>query len=357
PRSLADYVLSKASTKDSRTRPTVVASVADTIKRLADAAAAQNGGGSVARRTAAASAAPVPELHDLIRTHQRSAPTDPTVPALDKHSRILKSRPRNTTNRRPVAKEEEQQQQHKDDEAAVVPNTCARCARGIEDTWFRLSDGRQVHVECFSCQACGVLIDDGVYVLDGGVEFHPQCVPPPPPPAVVSVTPDDYPSQEGRLKGPRAPRRDECCDRCRAVLTGPRFQLTNGRQYHPQCFACAGCGERFDEGSYVCFEGHEYHHHCVDAFGQTQQQQHKQQHGQQQPDAFDKDGGGPLACAQCRKPIEGVFLRHNDAVFHPPCFCCNDCRRPITPGMPFGEIERAAPCCESCLAKRSRQIN
>ncbi|KAJ2816342.1 hypothetical protein FBU31_006613, partial [Coemansia sp. 'formosensis'] len=71
PRSLADYVLSKASTT-ARAKPGVVASVADTIKKLADAAAQS---GSV-KRTGPAVA--LPELHDLIRTHQRDAPTDPT---------------------------------------------------------------------------------------------------------------------------------------------------------------------------------------------------------------------------------------------------------------------------------------
>ncbi|KAJ2048743.1 LIM and senescent cell antigen-like-containing domain protein 2 [Coemansia sp. S16] len=328
PRSLADYVLSKASATP-RTRSGVVASVADTIKKLADAAQQQSG--TMTKRSTVA-AAPLPELHDLIRTHQRDAPTDPTVPALDKHSRILKSRPRNNNRRQPTMSPEQ--------EPVVVPNMCARCTRGIEDTWFRLSDGRQVHVECFSCQGCQRLIDDGVYVLDAGVEFHPQCVPPAPPPIVsVSPVPSSHSSQ-GRVRGPRAPRRDESCDRCHNVLTGPRFQLTNGKQYHPECFACAGCNQRFDEGSYVCFEGNEYHHHCVDALNQ-----------QPAPELQEEE---VLACAECKKLIEGVFLRHNESVFHPACFCCHDCRRPITPGMPFGEIE-AHPCCESCLERRAAQ--
>ncbi|KAJ1814483.1 LIM and senescent cell antigen-like-containing domain protein 2, partial [Coemansia sp. RSA 2675] len=327
PRSLADYVLSRASSTP-RAKPGALPSVADTIKKLA---AAGSGSGSVAAR-----AAPVlPELQDLVRTHQRDAPTDPTVPALDRHSRILKSRPRNANRRQPTAASPEPAP------APVAPNACARCARAIEDTWFRLSDGRQVHVECFSCQGCQRLIDDGVYVLDAGVEFHPQCVPPAPPPVVsVSPVPSEHSSQ-GRVRGPRAPRRDEACDRCHAVLAGPRFQLTNGKQYHPECFACAGCAQRFDEGSYVCFEGNEYHHHCVDALNQP-------------PPASEHQEDEALACAECKKPIEGVFLRHNEAVFHPACFCCHDCHRPITPGMPFGEID-ARPCCESCLERRAVQ--
>ncbi|KAJ2619133.1 hypothetical protein GGF44_005658, partial [Coemansia sp. RSA 1694] len=301
PRSLADYVLSKASTNAAPSPrakaggAAVVASVADTIKKLAAAAAAANQKGATTQKSAIVPAAQNVELHDLIRTHQREAPTDPTVPALDKHSRILKSRPRNANNRRsPQASESSQQPSDTPPPPPndTQPNTCARCARGIEDTWFRLSDGRQVHVECFSCQGCGALIDDGVYVLDAGVEFHPQCVPPAPPPVVVSVSPapSEHSSSQGRVRGPRAPRRDECCDRCAAVLIGPRFQLTNGKQYHPQCFACAGCGQRFDEGSYVCFEGHEYHHHCVDTRhnnSSNSSQPLRQQQQQQEEDEED----------------------------------------------------------------------
>ncbi|KAJ2743036.1 hypothetical protein GGI20_004050 [Coemansia sp. BCRC 34301] len=333
PKSLADYVLSKASTASSpraKLGPMVsVSSVADTVKRLAAAGSQKSTARPSPPAAAAAAAAPLPDLRDLIRTHQRQAPTDPTVPALDRHSHILKSRPRNTNRRHQSTAASPEQEES----PVVVPNTCARCERAIEDTWFRLSDGRQVHVECFSCQTCGALIDDGVYVLDNGVEFHPQCVPPAPPPR-VTVDPEPL----GRIRGPRAPRREEACDRCHQPLAGPRFQLTNGKQYHPQCFACAGCHQRFDEGSYVCFEGNEYHHHCVDQVAQPAPTNNRQ------PDL--------LPCAQCHAPIEGVFLRHNDAVFHPPCFCCTDCRRPITPGMAFGEVD-ARPCCEECLSRRA----
>ncbi|KAJ2444661.1 hypothetical protein GGF42_006239, partial [Coemansia sp. RSA 2424] len=162
PRSLADYVLSKASTTAAAAPrakaggAAVVASVADTIKKLAAAAAAANQKGATTQKSAIVPAAQNVELHDLIRMHQREAPTDPTVPALDKHSRILKSRPRNANNRRgPQASESSQQPSDTPPPPPpndTQPNTCARCARGIEDTWFRLSDGRQVHVECFSCQ-------------------------------------------------------------------------------------------------------------------------------------------------------------------------------------------------------------
>ncbi|KAJ2798713.1 hypothetical protein H4R20_004721, partial [Coemansia guatemalensis] len=354
-KSLADYVLSKAGTVKPKSR---LPSVAETIKKFSAGAFLKD----PSSKAPALDKSQLPELQDMLRTHQRDPPTEPTIPLLDKHSKLLKSRPRNNNRRRPaqtptsqedlVVRDRSVRHEHApqpDVPAAVdaeqfVPNQCARCTNSIEDTWFRLSDGRQVHVECFTCQGCDRLIDDGVYVLENNIEFHPQCVPPSPPIVSVSPVPSTN-SGSSRLntpakpRGPRNPRREEVCDRCQAVLSGPRFQLTNGKQYHPECFACAGCGQRFDEGSYVCFEGQEYHHQCVEKFANAANS-----------GVVDEDA--QLTCGECSQVIEGVFLRHNAAVFHPNCFCCSDCHRAITPGMPFGEID-ARPCCESCLESRA----
>ncbi|PIA14353.1 hypothetical protein COEREDRAFT_98992 [Coemansia reversa NRRL 1564] len=354
-KSLADYVLSKAGTVKPKSR---LPSVAETIKKFSAGAFLKD----PSSKASTLDKSQLPELQDMLRTHQRDPPTEPTIPPLDKHSKLLKSRPRNNNRRRPaqtptsqedlVVRDSSIRNDHAPqpevsstlDPEQFVPNQCARCTNSIEDTWFRLSDGRQVHVECFTCQGCDRLIDDGVYVLENNIEFHPQCVPPSPPIVSVSPVPSTN-SGSSRLntpakpRGPRNQRREEVCDRCQALLSGPRFQLTNGKQYHPECFACAGCGQRFDEGSYVCFEGQEYHHQCVEKFANAANS-----------GVVDEDA--QLTCGECCQIIEGVFLRHNAAVFHPNCFCCSDCHRAITPGMPFGEID-AKPCCEVCLESRA----
>ncbi|KAJ1731955.1 hypothetical protein LPJ61_002274 [Coemansia biformis] len=340
--SLADYVLSKATGGTSR--PNKLLSVAETIKKFSAGPFSRE----PKNRASSINRTQLPELQDLIRTHHREPPTEPTVPALHNHSNALKSRPRNSNRRLP---QQQQQQQpvppprpsvpaaaaERDDseapEVSLAPNQCARCTRAIEETWLRLSDGRQVHEECFTCQQCDGLIADGVYVVENNMEFHPQCVPPSPP--VVSVSP--VPSQLSRAAKPRGPRHEERCSRCGETLSGPRFQLTNGKQYHQECFACAGCSRHFEEGSYVCFEGQEYHHECAEQVVNSRRE-----------DVDDAQ----LVCGECTQAIEGMFLRHNGMFFHPACFCCVDCRRAITPGMPFGEID-ARPCCETCLEARA----
>ncbi|KAJ1768625.1 hypothetical protein IW138_003383 [Coemansia sp. RSA 986] len=373
-RTLADYVRSKATTPaKSHTR---MPSVAETIKKFSTSTTAARDPNTTSTAAAAATLdkSQLPGLDDLLRTHQREPPTEPTIPTIDKHSKVLKSRPRNQKRRRPsqtpaaiqegvadassIRSNGSCQQPLADngvseDMDQFTPNQCARCTDAIDDTWFRLSDGRQVHVECFTCQGCQALIDDGVYVVEDNIEYHPQCVPPAPPIVSVSPVPSSHSSVAMKPRGPRAPRREEACDRCRAPLSGPRFQLTNGKQYHPECFACAGCSQRFDEGSYVCFEGQEFHHQCVEKYAAASSSNAGNNNDGHNAAAAANPGSDSehLVCGQCSRLIEGVFLRHNDAVFHPDCFCCIDCQRAITPGMPFGEID-SRPCCEACLEQR-----
>ncbi|KAJ1968308.1 hypothetical protein H4R35_006466 [Dimargaris xerosporica] len=186
---------------------------------------------------------------------------------------------------------------------------CARCHTQINDTWFRLTDGRQLHPECFTCSGCQTRIEDGMYVIDQGMEYHQRCIPVKPP--IVSTEPSQ--------PDPAA----DHCDRCRGVLDGPRFQLTNGKRYHPGCFICSGCSQLFEEGTYVCYEGKEYHRECVPKVN-------------------------VLRCGKCRSLINGIFVRHNSQSFHPHCFTCHGCDCEITPQMPFGELQGASYC-EHCL--------
>ncbi|KAJ1674671.1 hypothetical protein EV182_002805, partial [Spiromyces aspiralis] len=324
----------------------------------------------------------MPELQDMIRTHVQPAPDKPTVPRLDTHSEMLRSRPR-PVNRRPPTNAQAAipgannnssnssgggknnnsngsggatshkplpsrprsrpagpspmpppRSKPRTPASPALPNQCSKCQKPVGETWFRLSDGRQIHPECFKCHACQTAIEDGVYVLEDDREYHPHCVPPSPP--IVSVSSNAAASLQddggttgsnsgGGQAGSRPslfapPPPEEYCDRCSQVLNGPRFLLSNHKKYHPECFSCAGCGEQFAEGSYVCFEGHEYHRRCV-------------------PQSARDTDSPALMCEKCDKEIGGVFVKHAGRSFHPRCFSCVDCDKVITPKMPFGELD------------------
>ncbi|KAJ1949939.1 hypothetical protein EC988_004571, partial [Linderina pennispora] len=107
-KSLADYVLSKAS--GTRKAKSTLPSVADTIKKFsASAFLSESGDGtgtagrrSKPKRQPTVDKSQLPELRDMIRTHHREPPTKPTIPVLEKHSKLLKGRPRNGNRRGPT---------------------------------------------------------------------------------------------------------------------------------------------------------------------------------------------------------------------------------------------------------------
>ncbi|KAI0229604.1 LIM and senescent cell antigen-like-containing domain protein 2 [Massospora cicadina] len=197
---------------------------------------------------------------------------------------------------------------------------CNKCEVAILDTWFKLPDGRVLHRECFQCQHCKQMIEDGKYSVYDGQEYHTdvslpslakayfiQCLLQLPisPMSDASLDPEDF------------------CDRCNSAIVGPCFTLTNGRQYHPNCFICAGCQKRFDQGTYVSQGDKEYHRQCVP----------KRE---------------PFRCAKCSLDIQGVFVTNNGLNFHSECFRCTGCHKVITPSTPFGEVAQQ-PYCEPCL--------
>ncbi|PVV04174.1 hypothetical protein BB560_001318 [Smittium megazygosporum] len=321
------------------------------------------------------------------------------------------------------------------------PNHCTRCKQPLSDTWFNLDNGRKIHPECFTCPGCTNPIQDGIYVIGHGKEYHPGCLPQSPP--VISIekiplknlkrsttkrgkktenspVPAPRPSQriksfaslkksrsslKGELNASESSNRkssnseellfsdvesdygssfteNDTCDRCHNEILGPRFCLTSGKLYHPECFICAGCKERFEEGSYISYDGLEYHHHCVPviiandtAANEANNMSRTIQNGQvsasvESIDNRDVDGSSgsinsalnytdedqdqdeDIFCFKCNKVIDGVFAEFNDLCFHPNCFSCIDCGRIITPKLPYADIGLNGPCCKFCLRKR-----
>ncbi|PVU94607.1 hypothetical protein BB561_002416 [Smittium simulii] len=284
-----------------------------------------------------------------------------------------------------------------------------------QDTWFNLNDNRKIHIECFYCPKCENPIDDGIYVIKKGKEYHPGCLPQSPPIISIETIPIKNLKRSTTIKSRKpvaAPRptatlkseashlqksrasiksilkrssanSDEllfsdvdseysinlsdtadACDNCGLEILGPRFCLTSGKLYHPECFICTGCNERFEEGSYVSYEGSEYHHHCVPVVianntASTDAQNNKNSCLDEYNNSFnntqnedDDDTETKLYCYKCQKQIDGVFVDFNEMSFHPDCFNCIDCKKVISPQIPFGDIGENGPCCESCLRNR-----
>ncbi|KAI8866930.1 hypothetical protein GQ42DRAFT_104199, partial [Ramicandelaber brevisporus] len=184
---------------------------------------------------------------------------------------------------------------------------CSRCREPLGASYVVLNDGCHLHNECFRCAECNLGFEDGFYIPDEGKFYHSRCL---------------EQLQSSRQKPPVNQQRKSKCDRCQQEMRGPCFHLSNGRQYHPHCFHCAGCHRQFDEGSYVSSGGKEYHRHCLPESETTR-------------------------CVSCSSPINGPFVRHAGRNYHSHCFVCSSCKREIPPGT-YVDFN-GTPCCETCV--------
>lgn len=60
-------------------------------------------------------------------------------------------------------------------------------------------------------------------------------------------------------------------------------------------------------------------------------------------------GNGP-PCAACGRPISGTYTKAQGRDFHPQCFCCRSCRRPLLPGASQFREHGGVPYCNGCYA-------
>lgn len=92
------------------------------------------------------------------------------------------------------------------------------------------------------------------------------------------------------------------CAGCRRPISGSYVQA-DGRAYHPDCFFCGLCGRPID-GAYYHHDGRPVHAACYAAQAAPR-------------------------CRRCGEPILGRALTALEATWHPACFVCAVCQRPI----------------------------
>ena len=94
------------------------------------------------------------------------------------------------------------------------------------------------------------------------------------------------------------------CGGCRGQITGPHLKAL-GKHWHPECLVCGSCGEPIHSQAFAYQGKTPYHSEC-----------HARRFA-------------PV-CAGCQKTIGGKALRALDRSWHPKCFCCAACGKPIT---------------------------
>lgn len=60
-----------------------------------------------------------------------------------------------------------------------------------------------------------------------------------------------------------SPDQDIKCNRCLKLVQGACYTLSDGRNFHMNCFICNECSLPFKSGSYVVYEGKEFHKEVI----------------------------------------------------------------------------------------------
>ncbi|XP_044015213.1 paxillin isoform X2 [Aphidius gifuensis] len=162
-----------------------------------------------------------------------------------------------------------------------------KCVTALEKTW---------HTEHFFCAQCGKQFgEEGFHERDG----KPYCR-------------DDYFDMF-------APK----CGGCNRAIMENYISALNS-QWHPDCFVCRDCRQKFQGGSFFDHEGLPYcetHYHA-------------------------KRGS---LCAGCHKPITGRCITAMFRKFHPEHFVCAFCLKQLNKGT-FKE-QNDKPYCHGCFEK------
>ncbi|XP_034948993.1 leupaxin-like isoform X1 [Chelonus insularis] len=162
-----------------------------------------------------------------------------------------------------------------------------KCVTALEKTW---------HTEHFFCAQCGKQFgEEGFHERDG----KPYCR-------------EDYFDMF-------APK----CGGCNRAIMENYISALNS-QWHPDCFVCRDCRQKFQGGSFFDHEGLPYcetHYHA-------------------------KRGS---LCAGCHKPITGRCITAMFRKFHPEHFVCAFCLKQLNKGT-FKE-QNDKPYCHNCFEK------
>ncbi len=89
------------------------------------------------------------------------------------------------------------------------------------------------------------------------------------------------------------------CGRCGKKIVGS-YVTAMGKNFHPECFTCYGCGKSFGKSGYYEKNGRPY---CEDCYAEK---------------------FGPK-CVKCGKAIKGSYITTDKGAWHKKCFVCAGC--------------------------------
>ena len=205
--------------------------------------------------------------------------------------------------------------------AAMEGEVCSKCFKAISGTTVR-AFGKAWHDFCFTCGKCKYPIRDSKYAAEHDIPYHGDCL---------------------------ALLRGEVCTQCLKPITGT-VTTALGKKWHPDCFTCARCRLPILTAQFSAKDGLAYHIHChlpldVPLRPQVDPMPFSTPTNPLRMTASPPSRGAsppsmPLLgyekmveldfCHGCYQLIkEGVTTTALGKTWHPSCFKCVKCMRPI----------------------------
>lgn len=207
---------------------------------------------------------------------------------------------------------------------------CGQCDQRIQEREFFSKDGKPCCNACYRdrfaqrCFNCQKLILDGKSTIYDSKPYHPECFRCGQCNRTITerefFTKDSKPCCDQCYRDRFAPR----CSNCQQLILDGKSTVHNNKSYHPDCFRCGQCNKVVVEREFYTHEGKPCCNTCY------------------------RDRVSPL-CFKCNRPILGKCSIFQGKNYHPDCFTCMKCHRPIDSSEKFYN-EKSGILCLRCGA-------
>lgn len=148
------------------------------------------------------------------------------------------------------------------------------------------------------------------------------------------------------------------CTSCNKPCYPAETASFEGKPYHDKCIACSECNTGCTVNNIFKYDDKLYCNKCWTKNNLNRKQlesaskwKPKEGNSAQPSGQFSTLGGGGTKCVECEKTVyPAEAITYESRVYHPKCFCCNNCQQRIQT-VNYAEHKGQTPYCKRCFAQ------